>query len=287
MTIAPRVERGVEFKRGGIMSPMRTACWIAAGLVSLSFAQAQYSTGFENPPFTPGALNGQDSWTSGGSVSVLTASEIETALSTSGVSIDSPVRSGEQALLVSSSGGGVTSRRAITGLESLTSVLLDVWLCPLGPREDVGATSLGNIFLVVEDDSNATAGRAAAFRFGYYDNGSGTVAPHVDVATSGTGIWQDTGVSWEVGAWYNIRMDVDFATQTYHVSLDGAPLNTDPISFYAGNVVDHFGAVRIYRGSNQAGMLVDDLVVIPEPGAMSLLLLGGWALMWRRKVSAA
>ncbi|HOY59075.1 MAG TPA: PEP-CTERM sorting domain-containing protein [Verrucomicrobiota bacterium] len=286
MTVEPQVDRGIEFKRGGIMSPMRTACWIAAGLVSLSIAQAQYSTGFENPPFASGALNGQDSWTSGGSVSVLTASEIETALSTSGLSIDSPVRSGDQALLVSGSGGGVTSRRAISGLESLTSVLLDVWVCPLGPREDVGATSLGNIFLVVEDDSNATAGRAAALRFGYYDNGSGTVAPHVDVATSGTGIWQDTGVSWEVGAWYNIRMNVDFAWQTYGVSLDGAPVAAE-IPFYSGNVVDHFGAVRIYRGSNQAGMLVDDLVVIPEPGAMSLLLLGGCALMWRRKVSAA
>lgn len=265
---------------------MRAACWIVAGLVGLGCAQAQYSTGFESPPFTSGGLNGQDSWTSGGAVSVLRASEIETALDASGLTIDSAVHSGDQALLVSGSGGGITSRRAIAGFESYTSVLLDVWVCPLGPRADVGATSLGNTFLVLEDSSNATAGRAAAFRFGYYDNGSGAAAPHLDYASNATGIWQDTGVAWAAGTWYNIQMNVDFATQTYGISLDGAALNTDPIAFYSGNPVSSFGAVRIYRGSNQAGMLVDDLVVIPEPGALSLLILGGCALMCRRKVSA-
>jgi len=252
-------------------------------MASLSVALAQYSTGFENPPFVSGGLHGQDGWTSGGAVSVRAAAEIEAELMASGLTPEEAVHSGDQALLVSGAGSGVTSRHTVAGLDTLNQVLLDVWVRPLGARADIGATSLGNTFVVLEDSSNATAGRAAAFRFGYYDNGSGSVASHLDYASSGTGIWQDSGLLWDADTWYNIQMLVNFTTQTYDLVVDGAQINTSPIAFYAGNVVPSAGAVRLYRGSNQAGMIVDDVAVIPEPGTLALLVLAGCAWVLRRK----
>ncbi len=257
---------------------------VSAALMNLNLAQAQYYTGFENPPFVSGALNNQDSWTSGGLVSVRTAAEIEAELGASGISPEEAVHSGDQALLVSGSGSGITSRRVISGLEAMASVSLNVWVRPLTPRSDVGATNIGNVFVVLEDSSDATAGRAAAFRFGYYDDGSGTKAPHIDFASNVTGTWQNTGLSWDADTWYNAQMDVNFATQTYDFILNGTQINTSPIPFYNGNPVSSLGAVRIYRGSNQAGMIVDDLTIIPEPGVMCLLVLGGCALFLRRKL---
>lgn len=262
---------------------LKAALAVTAALFLLPQAQAQYATGFETPSFVSGPLNGQDTWTSGGTVAVRTASEIGAELTGSGLSMGAPVHGGDQALLVSGYGGGVASRRLIAGLESSSKVMLDVWARPLGQRFDVSATNLGNIFLVMEDSSNAAAGRIAGFRFGYYDNGSGSAQPHLDWATVGSGIWQDSGLLWDAATWYNIAMEVDFGTRTYDFYVNGAKINASPLAFYNGSTATSFGAVRIYRGSNQAGMIVDDLAVIPEPAAWLTLLLGGALLLRRRR----
>ena len=117
---------------------LRTAGCVVAATMCLSVALAQYSTGFENPPFVSGGLNSQDGWTSGGAVSVRTAAQIEAELAASGLTPEEAIHSGDQALLVSGSGSGVTSRRVVTGLDTLSQVLLDVWVRPLTPRADVG-----------------------------------------------------------------------------------------------------------------------------------------------------
>jgi hypothetical protein len=226
-------------------------------------------------------------------VSVRTASEIAAQLTASGLTVGTTVHGGDQALLVSGFGGSVTSRRVVSGLGSLTRVTLDVWARPLAPRLDVSATNVGNIFLVMEDSSNTGAGRVAAFRFGYYDadgaTGSEPIQPHIDYATVNDGdvggLWEPTGLLWDPNTWYNITMNVDFSAQRYDFFLNGAKVNTSPIPFYQGNTVNSFGAVRIFRGSYQAGMIVDDLTVaaIPEPAALALLLLGGGTLLLGRK----
>lgn len=255
------------------------ACGLAAVLTA-AVAQAQYVTGFENPPFTPGAIASQDSWISGGTVSsVRTASDISALLTASGLNADETVHSGTQALLMSGGEGSVTTRRFVTGLESETYVSLDAWVRPLDRRLDVGATNVGNSFLVLEDSSNSSAGRAAAVRFGY----DTSALAHIDYATSVSGIWQSTGLSWDPDTWYNITMNLDMAAQTYDFYLDGAKVNSSPIPFYSGNTVTSIGGVRFYRGGAQAGMIIDDLTIVPEPASIALLLAGGCALLLRRK----
>ena len=101
------------------------------------------------------------------------------------------------------------------------------------------------------------------------------------------GIWVDSGISWDPDTWYNIGMNVDFNTQTYDFSVDGSPVASG-IAFYNGDSVSSFGAIRIYRGGSQTGMILDDLSVqaVPEPTAVAILLLGGAGLLLRRKLRA-
>jgi len=257
---------------------IETALGVSAIVMTVGFAQAQYTTGFESPPFSSGTINAQDSWISTitDRVRVLSGAEIATELGLAG----NTVHGGLQAFLVSGAGGSGSAYRNVSGLGSSTSVSLDVWARPLAPT--AVASNIGNIFLTME---SSTSVRFAAFRFGYYDNGSGSAAPHIDYASSASSIWQDTGLSWAADTWYNIKMSADFSTHTYDFFLNGAKVNTSPIAFYynTGNAVNDFGLVRVFRGSNQAGMIVDDLAIVPEPSVAALLLVGGCALLLRRK----
>ena len=55
-------------------------------------------------------------------------------------------------------------------------------------------------------------------------------------------------------------MRVNYTSQTYDFSIDGVQVNTSPIPFYEA-ASDSFSQIRVYRGSNQAGVIVDDLSV--------------------------
>ena len=61
---------------------------VAAATFGLQVAQAQYATGFENPPFTSGLIAGQDTWVSTAArtnARVLTATEITNQLVNAGI----------------------------------------------------------------------------------------------------------------------------------------------------------------------------------------------------------
>jgi hypothetical protein len=219
----------------------------AAFLVS-SAALAQYATDFEAPTFTSGTtINGQDSWTSTtpDRARVLTATEIAGALTTLGLTPGTTVHSGSQALLVSGLGGNGPTIRAVTGLESETEVLLNVWVRPL--TSSMNPT--GNVFVTME---NSAGTRAAAFRFG--------PSQSIDYGTAVSSVWQATGKKWDPNAWYRMSMRLDYTARTYDFSIDGVQVNTNPIPFYAATS-DSFSQIRIFRGTDQAGMIVDDLSV--------------------------
>lgn len=245
-------------------------------------ASAQYVTSFESPTFTSGNISGQDSWTTAsnpGTARVLTAEQIAADLTAGGLTPGTTVHSGSQALLVSGTAGSSATIRVISGFETEMQVVLDVWARPLtsgivgGP---IGTAVPNNVFLTMEDSAGV---RAAAFRFGptFIDYGTST--------DTGTFFWQATDIAWNADTWYHLTLSVNYATQTYDFSIDEI-LKADDVRFY--NIASNgFSQVRIFRGGNQPGMIVDDLSVqIPEPVASACLLSAAGVLLLARRRSS-
>lgn len=237
--------------------------------------QAQYSTGFEGPDFVSGTINGQSSWTSTSpnNARVLTSAEIAAELTGIGLIPGTTVHGGSQALMVGGAGSSSASIRQVSGLELTPGLVLDIWTRPLAAGTTTAPT--GNVFFALEDSSG---NRAAAVRFG--------PSTSIDYGTTVTGIWQASGTTWDSDSWYRFTLTLDYASKTYDFAINGTQVNTSPIEFY-NSASAQFNQLRIFRGSNQAGMIVDDLsiVAIPEPGTVSLLLLGagvGWGYRRRR-----
>lgn len=221
------------------------------GMASIvTVASAQYVTDFEAPVFTSGiTINGQDSWTSTtpDRARILTATEIAGELTLLEMTPGVTVYSGTQALLVSGTGSSSATVRVISGLEAETEVMLNAWVRPL----QGSANPVGNVFVTME---NSAGTRAAAVRFGPEQS--------IDYGTTVTGIWQASGKLWNPDTWYRITLRVSYATLTYDFLVDGVQVNTSPIPFYnAGS--ESFSQVRIFRGSNQSGVILDDLTVSP------------------------
>lgn len=254
------------------MNQRRTLAFLALATVAAP-ASAQYLTGFESPPFNAATVNLQDGWTSADpNAFVRTASDIQSRLTAAGLSADNPVHRGDQALMVSGTGTGA-SIRTIGGMETLPVVQLDVFARPLAAT----GAGTGNVFLTMED---AQGDRAAAFRFGVV-SGNRTI----DYGTNVSGFWQPTGLTWDPNSWYRITLTADYTSQTYDIAVNGTKVNVNPITFYSLNSTD-FRQLRVFRGSNQAGMIVDDLRVsapVPEPASLAALALGVGGLLRRRR----
>jgi len=248
-------------------------CAFAAILLGVP-ARAQYTTGFESPPFSSGAINGQDSWTTSAVVDtarIRTASEISADLTNAGFNVGDPVHGGLQALMVSGAGASNATIRVIAGLSTENKVTLDVWARAL-PLFN-GASALGNIFLTMEDPAGD---RAAAFRFGIQ------FGQTIDYGTSLANPWLSSNVPWDNDTWYHFVMALDYGAKTYDFTINGTKVNLDPIPFYSA-LSDNFDHIRIFRGQNQAGMLVDDLLVIPEPATLGCVLVGASSFLLRRR----
>lgn len=215
-----------------------------AAELSFPVSFALPATGFEPPTYTTGPIGGQNNWTNDqndNAARVLTATEIAGLLTAAGQTPGQTVHGGSQALLVSGAGVASTTIRRVSGLESSNTVALDVWVRPLP------GAAIGNTFVTME---SSTGVRAAAFRLG--------PANSIDYGTAVAGVWQPTGIVWEEGTWYRITLEVDYTAKTYDFLIDGVKANVDPIPFYTATS-DSFSQIRIFRGANQAGMIVDDL----------------------------
>jgi hypothetical protein len=207
-------------------------------------------SGFEPPRYRSGALEDQDFWFTDANynmVRVLTAAEIEAALTAVNLDPNQPVHSGSQAVVFSGTGGTAVSIRPVVGFENEPKIMLDVWVRPLVAGNTTMITN--NVFLTVE---NSAGTRAAAFRFG----------PTLRIDYNSANVWVATGQTWDPAGstWYRITMVLDYTTRTYDFLLNDTKINADPIPFYV-NTSESFRQIRVYRGSNQAGMIMDDLTV--------------------------
>jgi hypothetical protein len=210
-------------------------------------------TGFEEPTYSSGPLEGQERWTTdqnGNIVRVATASEITNYLNSVSITPGQAVHSGNQALLVAGSGVATATTRRIGGLESERKVTIDFWARPLT------SATIGNVFIRIE---NAAGIGAAAVRFGPGNS--------IDYGTQITGVWQASGLTWDADSWYHIAFEIDYDADTYNFLVNGTVVNTTPIPLYDSRS-DSLYQIRIFRGANQAGVIVDDLSVSgPDTGA--------------------
>lgn len=259
---------------------------LSVSLFATSGFAAGYISGFETPTFTSGPINGQDSWTTASpgpaaSARVLTATELQAELTAANLTPGATVHGGAQGLLISMQGSSPNTSaatiRVITGLDGESTAVLDVWARPLGPGgagSTIG-TMLGNVFVAMEDSNGD---RAAAFRFGTQFGST------IDYGTApASAPWQPSDVLWNADTWYHLTMNVDYSLKTYDFFIDGIKKNAAPIPFYSA-ASDNFHQLRLFRGNNQAGMIVDDLMVsIPEPTAAVCFLTGVIPLCTRRR----
>jgi hypothetical protein len=210
----------------------------------------QFDTqGFEAPKYVTEAFESQDLWTvdqNAGTYTVQTASQIAQALTSIGFTPGQTVHSGSQAVLIAGAGGASVAVRPVLGFENQSNVTLDFWARPLTG----GTTALtnGNMFITLE---NSAGTRAAAVRFGY--SGSSRSIDY----NSGNA-WVATGLTWDDQTWYRFTMQLDYASHKYDVFVNGTKINASPIPFYYATS-DKFQQLRIYRGANQAGMILDDM----------------------------
>jgi len=242
----------------------RTVLVCVAVMSVAATSRAQYATGFESPTFVSGQVAGQDSWTTSANnatARVLTDAEIATELTNAGLTPGQTVHGGTQALMVSGSGASNATIRVIQGLEVQPIVRLDIWARPL--LAGTTGASLGNIFMTMEDSASI---RAAAFRFGT------SFGQTIDYGTNIGSVWQPTTILWDGDTWFHLTLDVDYSTKTYNMAVNGASVTSSPIPFY-NMLSTSFSQVRIFRGANQAGMIVDDffVVAIPEPASVTFL----------------
>lgn len=243
--------------------------------------------------YTTGSLLFQDQWAGSANFPrVQTAQEISDELTAAGLNPANSVHSGNQALMVTKIDGvtettGYFVRNVFTTpnvLETATKVTVDFWVRPLvsGLGADPSGTPAGNgktigerqgnVFFGIAGDNDgssaATGQRAAAIRFGVDTSGSdpytNVLERHIDFAseTAGTAVWVKSGILWEADQWYNLRMDLDFTTKTYDVFVNETKANASPIVFYhpAATSAQRF---FVSRGTNQAGVILDDVSVTP------------------------
>ena len=60
--------------------------------------------------------------------------------------------------------------------------------------------------------------------------------------------------------WYRITMEIDYISRTYDFKVNGTAVNTSPIPFY-NPAAESFNQIRVFRGTGQAGAILDDLSV--------------------------
>jgi len=230
---------------------------LAAATLSAGAAVVYDSNGFESPTFSTGNLNGQDSW---GVNYTSSAVQVQTAV----------VRSGSQAVEAQRTADNPSScyvERGITATTGLVEVKASL-------RVDNTVNSAGyfDAFYVSKSDTNNDRETILYF----WSNGN------INVFDGGT---ERTVSTWTAGNWYDIDFVFDTTAQTFDLAINGSTVATDYAFLNASATSVNTLIFQEYGGQAGSKLYIDNVsvAVVPEPAALSLLLLGGWVLAHRRR----
>lgn len=223
-------------------------CGVLAFCTVVANATTVYSTGFENPPFTLGSLNGQNGWATFGNANIVVQNSV--------------VKSGLQA------------------------VEIDAGTNQSGPLH-FDSPGTGVVVRLQADIYLTTSSNETAWQFGVYNGFGGiNILPDGSLQIAAPG-FPVTGPLVNRDVWNNFRIDYNEVTGHFNVFLNGTPVATNEAMFngfaYSFATLNSFG----YTGANDKAFLDNFSVnTVPEPS--SLLLLGsgvlGLAGVARRKL---
>lgn len=221
--------------------------------VSGACAGVLYATGFEPPSFTVGPIDGQNSWFVFSASGQFSDPAIETTL----------VESGVQAVSVDGSVTGQTGPvYSPNFVDPVLTLSADIY---------IGSSSSES-----EWQFGTTGANGIGFAGGIdINNGTQVVAITGDHPVIGS-ITRD--------AWHDVNLMLDYATQTYSVTIDGSVIasglsfcgnnstttcNGAPVTTMGWDLFDSFG------GGNDIGAM-DNFGIgsVPEPSTWAMLLLG-------------
>ncbi|MBN1343390.1 MAG: PEP-CTERM sorting domain-containing protein [Phycisphaerae bacterium] len=126
----------------------------------------------------------------------------------------------------------------------------------------------------------------ADFYVGFGNESGGGQAGYIGILGGGGGWVKPDLLAYEEGAWYYVRRDLDCVTNegTFYVEEVGNPSNNASYSIGMDYTASYVDEVDLWSsGSQGADAYVDTIRVIPEPATVSLLALGGFALLRRRR----
>jgi hypothetical protein len=236
---------------------LRFQLWSAGVLLATPFfclsasAQALYSTGFENPPFTTGPIAGQDGWQVFGTSG---AAQIE----------NTKAEAGSQAL------------EEIPALDTGQT----------GPYH-TDSTAAGMVDLSA-DIYIASSSNPSKWQFGAL---GATLTPFLggmDVYPDGTihtiTVGYPTVGTWTYNAWNHVDLRFDVTHQTYSLSINGSLIvgnvaNCGDNSTCTGGQTSNYGVGLFDTFGNEANNDIGymdnfSVAIVPEPGTVTLLLLG-------------
>jgi hypothetical protein len=237
---------------------------LMVGSVLPAHAGVLYSTGFENPPFTPGDVAGQDGWSVFNDTGT---SQVETGF----------VDSGSQALAVIPALAGVNQSGpyyALSTPDPVIDISADVYI--FGSSNQSGWQFAG------------TGPSLTGYAGGFDLSSNGTI----DLITPGS-----TSVgTWTYNNWNLVDLLLNFNTQTFNLSVNGTLLAGN-VPFCGSNsgctganvasfgdfFFDTFPSIAV-TGANNANDLgvIDNLTIsspVPEPRLVMLLAAGLVALV--------
>ena len=241
----------------------------ALGLAAPASAAVLYSTGFEAPTFTTGALNGRGGWGVVGDSSVVNVENT--------VAFD-----GAQAVEVGISGisGPYYTYGPITPTGPIT----------VSAEIQIDADAIDQIFAV--STGPAFTDLTAGVNF-LTEGLSGPVIVQDEQGASSTQL-----ATLSRGVWYDVSLTLDYPTQTYDISIDGQVIGAN-LPFCGGmptsstcdrNHISQFGDVEFLVGGKYFKSYIDNVSIsTPEPAAWALMLTGyaglGAAFRSRRRRS--